>query len=178
MLLLFRYLETVSCGGVPKLKLPQCSSEKVQKRRLGHRKRLLIAVLSVISGVTLLVALASLYAIYCKNGGKDLPTLGFQDFGNTFNLSYQSPPKATNGFASANLIGSGTFGVVYKGTFDQGRTIVVVKKFNLEHKGASKSVMTDCEVLRSIRHRNLVKVITVCSGIDYQGNDFKALFYE
>ena len=29
-----------------------------------------------------------------------------------------------------------------------------------------------------IRHRNLVKVLTSCSGIDYQGNYFKALVYE
>lgn len=34
------------------------------------------------------------------------------------------------------------------------------------------------EASRNIRHRNLVKVLTVCSGVDYQGNDFKALVYE
>lgn len=38
--------------------------------------------------------------------------------------------------------------------------------------------MAECEVLRNIRHRNLVKVLTACSGIDYQGNEFKALVYE
>lgn len=29
-----------------------------------------------------------------------------------------------------------------------------------------------------MKHRNLVKVLTVCSSIDYHGNDFKALVYE
>ena len=38
--------------------------------------------------------------------------------------------------------------------------------------------MAECCVLRNIRHRNRVKIITVCSSIDYQGNDFKALVYE
>ncbi|KAF8020065.1 hypothetical protein BT93_G0688 [Corymbia citriodora subsp. variegata] len=38
--------------------------------------------------------------------------------------------------------------------------------------------VAECEALRRIRHRNLVKVITACSGFDYNGNDFKALVYE
>eukprot|EP00257_Ricinus_communis_P019798 XP_015578891.2 probable LRR receptor-like serine/threonine-protein kinase At3g47570 [Ricinus communis] len=38
--------------------------------------------------------------------------------------------------------------------------------------------MVECEALRSIRHRNLVKVLTACSSIDHQGDDFKALVYE
>lgn len=38
--------------------------------------------------------------------------------------------------------------------------------------------MAECEALRGIRHRNLVKLLTACSSIDYQGNNFKALVYE
>ncbi|CAI0540128.1 unnamed protein product [Linum tenue] len=82
-------------------------------------------------------------------------------------VSYQSLHKATNGFSTTNLIGVGSFGSVYK-----------VKVFNLQHSGASKSFMTECEVLKNIRHRNLVRILTVCSGVDYQGNDFKALVLE
>ena len=44
--------------------------------------------------------------------------------------------------------------------------------------GASKSFMAECEILRNIRHQNLVKVLIICSSIDYQGRDFKALVYE
>ena len=32
--------------------------------------------------------------------------------------------------------------------------------------------------MRNIRHRNLVKVLTACSGVDYRGHDFKALVYK
>lgn len=32
--------------------------------------------------------------------------------------------------------------------------------------------------MRNVRHRNLVKLLTACSGSDYQRNDFKALVYE
>ena len=93
------------------------------------------------------------------------------------NVSYQSLLNATSGFSSANLIGKGS-GSVYKGTLDQGRHMVAVKVLNLSHRGASKSFMAKCGALRNIRHRNLVKVLTACSGIDYQGHDFKDLVYE
>ncbi|XP_061997001.1 probable LRR receptor-like serine/threonine-protein kinase At3g47570 [Rosa rugosa] len=46
------------------------------------------------------------------------------------------------------------------------------------HRGAAKSFMAECEALRNIRHRNLVKILTACSSIDFGGNDFKALVYE
>ncbi|KAJ0771591.1 putative protein kinase RLK-Pelle-LRR-XII-1 family [Helianthus annuus] len=38
--------------------------------------------------------------------------------------------------------------------------------------------MRECEAWRNIRHRNLLKIITSCSSVDFQGNDFKALVYE
>ncbi|ONK55655.1 uncharacterized protein A4U43_UnF490 [Asparagus officinalis] len=45
-------------------------------------------------------------------------------------------------------------------------------------KGASKSYMAECEALRNIRHRNLVKIITTCSSVDFRGDDFKVVVFE
>ncbi|GFS33988.1 leucine-rich repeat protein kinase family protein [Actinidia rufa] len=87
--------------------------------------------------------------------------------------------KATDGFFSQdNLLGIGGFGSVYKGILDQGDRVVAVKVLNLQFRGASKSFIAECNALKSIRHRNLVKVLTACSSVDYNGNDFKALVYE
>ncbi|CAI0396764.1 unnamed protein product [Linum tenue] len=41
-----------------------------------------------------------------------------------------------------------------------------------------ESFMAECAALKNIRHKNLVRILTVCSGIDDQMNDFKALVYE
>ncbi|PIA37153.1 hypothetical protein AQUCO_03000017v1, partial [Aquilegia coerulea] len=49
---------------------------------------------------------------------------------------------------------------------------------NLIERGASKTFMAECEALREVRHRNLLKILTVCSSADFKGNDFKALVFE
>jgi serine/threonine protein kinase len=86
--------------------------------------------------------------------------------------------KCTGEFSHDNLIGSGSFGSVYKGKLSCDGTIIAIKVLNLEQRGASKSFINECNVLRVIRHRNLLKIITAISSVDNQGNDFKALVFE
>jgi serine/threonine protein kinase len=76
------------------------------------------------------------------------------------------------------LLGKGTFGEVYKCTFPEHGTTAAVKVFNLEQSGSSRSFATECEALRMVRHRCLIKIITCCSSINHQGTEFKALVFE
>ncbi|XP_028126531.1 probable LRR receptor-like serine/threonine-protein kinase At3g47570 [Camellia sinensis] len=127
--------------------------------------------------VGLVLMVCFLYLSWYKKRTEVVPSL--RVLGNTFQkVSYQSLLKATGGFTPANLIGSGSFGSVYKGILDQGGIVVAVKVLNLEFHGTSKSFIAECKALKSIKHRNLVKLLTVCSSIDYLGNDFKALVYD
>ncbi|XP_059458510.1 putative receptor-like protein kinase At3g47110 [Corylus avellana] len=108
------------------------------------------------------------------------------DLGNLLNVRWIAVARnslgelyqTTDGFSPSSLIGSGSFGSVYKGILDQEKMMVAVKVLNLQQKGASKSFMAECNALRNIRHRNLVKIVTCCSSVDYNGNEFKALVYE
>jgi serine/threonine protein kinase len=96
-------------------------------------------------------------------------------------ISYSELVKATDGFSTSNLLGSGSFGSVYKGELDQpgeSASLVAVKVLKLQTPMALKSFTAECEALRNMRHRNLVKIITVCSSIDTRGNDFKAIVYD
>ncbi|CAL8165545.1 unnamed protein product [Prunus armeniaca] len=93
-------------------------------------------------------------------------------------VSYETLLQGTSGFSSANLIGTGSFGSVYKGILGPNDTAVAVKVLYLHQEGALKSFVAECEAPRNIRHRNLVKILTACSSLDFQGNDFKALIYE
>ncbi|KAM5577285.1 hypothetical protein ABKV19_007900 [Rosa sericea] len=83
-------------------------------------------------------------------------------------VSYQELLRATDGFNESNLLGVGGFGSVYKGTLSDGID-VAIKVFNLELEEAFTSFEVECEMLSNVRHRNLVKVISCCSQIDFKG---------
>ena len=75
-------------------------------------------------------------------------------------ISYYELLQATNGYDESNLP---SFGSVYKGILANG-ICVAIKVFNLQLEYSFKSFTRESEVLRSLRHRNLTKVIGVCSN--------------
>ncbi|KDP42118.1 hypothetical protein JCGZ_01906 [Jatropha curcas] len=87
-------------------------------------------------------------------------------------ISYRELEFATNGFQESNFLGVGSFGKVYKGTLSDG-TIIAIKVFNMQLEKGFKSFEKECDVLRNLRHRNLVKVVSSCCNLD-----FKALVIE
>lgn len=97
-------------------------------------------------------------------------------------VSYSQLVKATDGFSGSNLLGSGSFGSVYKGELEENagtaRNLVAVKVLKLQTPGALKSFTIECEALRNLQHLNLVKIITACSIIDNRGNEFKAIVFD
>ncbi|KAK9283608.1 hypothetical protein L1049_011858 [Liquidambar formosana] len=163
------------CGGIAQLQLQKCTAKELTKQRLSPKLKVLISVISGFLGLSFIFYFLKLYWSRKKRRETSLDS--------TFDLSllklsYERLLEATDGFSLANLIGVGGFGSVYKGVLGPDEPIVAVKVLNLQHKGASKSFIAECEALRNIRHRNLVKVLTACSSVDFQGNDFKALVYE
>lgn len=92
-------------------------------------------------------------------------------------ISYDELCRMTNIFDQTNLIGAGSFGSVYKAILHDG-TPVAIKVFDLNKMGAPKSWVAECETLRSVRHSNLIKLVTICASMDFAGNDFRALVYE
>ncbi|PHT54319.1 hypothetical protein CQW23_08781 [Capsicum baccatum] len=80
-------------------------------------------------------------------------------------ISYHEIQRATSNFDGSNLIGAGSSGSVYKGTLSIG-TVVAIKVLDLENEQVCKRFDTECKVMRNVRHRNLVPVITTCSS-DY-----------
>ncbi|XP_044467191.1 probable LRR receptor-like serine/threonine-protein kinase At3g47570 [Mangifera indica] len=92
-------------------------------------------------------------------------------------VTYSELRQATGNFNQQNLIGSGSFGSVYKGCLTEGIQ-VAVKVLDTERTGSSKSFLAECQALKNVRHRNLVKLITSCSSLDFRNMEFLALVYE
>ncbi|XVF23893.1 hypothetical protein REPUB_Repub13aG0078900 [Reevesia pubescens] len=159
------------CGGIPELHLSKCNS-KTSIKRFSNSLKLKILIGFVILGVTLVFSFLIILWLRKK---KEQPTTCAEN--SLLKLSYQRILRATDGFSLQNLVGSGSFGSVYKGILEESG-IVAIKVFNLLSRGASRSFLAECEALKNIRHRNLVKILTAISGVDYQGNGFKALVYE
>ncbi|XP_022743918.1 putative receptor-like protein kinase At3g47110 [Durio zibethinus] len=161
------------CGGIPEIELPNCFTKA--RQRFCQPKSLLLMIFTILLGSILAVLLV--YLSWRRKCGSALIPVALFDDG-FLRLSYKELLQATQGSASSNLVGSGSFGSVYKGVLHQQEKPVAVKVFNLQNRGAAWSFMAECMALRKVRRRNLLKIITSCSSIDCQGNDCKALVFE
>ncbi|KAK3441300.1 hypothetical protein EUGRSUZ_B01431 [Eucalyptus grandis] len=117
-----------------------------------ERSARLIVVVAILSGFILWLCLFIIW--YQRKKSKKITSSTELPFEHQLSrVSYGELFRATNGFSKNNVL-------------------------NLDHIGASKSFISECRTLGAIRHRNLVKILNVCSSMDYHGNDFKALLYE
>ncbi|XP_059658312.1 putative receptor-like protein kinase At3g47110 [Cornus florida] len=165
------------CGGIKALKLPECPAKFSDKKAELSGHGLIIIVISITLSVALLIACVC--AILCRTKKTKGRSYSDLQLGNWYpTLSYAELLQATNGFSTSNLIGQGRYGSVYKGILKLSEQEVAVKVLNLQQRGADKSFLAECETMKNIRHRNLLKIITSCSSICFKGNDFKALVFE
>ena len=165
---------TKLCGGVPSLQLLRCPIIKSKQGKTPGFRLIIIIVCSV----TLFLLFSSFVILCWRRKLKKKIPLSLSTISFLSEVSYKKLYHATYGFSPTMLIGTGSFSSVYKGILDKGKNLVAIKVLNLQKKGADKSFIAECNALTNIRHRNLVKVLTCCSSMDYNGNEFKALVFE
>ncbi|CAI0442603.1 unnamed protein product [Linum tenue] len=167
------------CGGIPDLRLPKCIQERSGKANQVKLKIIISSSVSISAAVIIAFTCFFIYRSRKKQSRKI--TMHLPSSREVLQVSYERLLKATDGFSSENLIGRGGSGSVYRGTLDspdETKSEIAVKVLNLVHPRAYKSFLAECQALRNARHRNLVKVVTVCSSVDHHGDDFRALVYE
>ncbi|XP_021826532.1 LRR receptor-like serine/threonine-protein kinase EFR isoform X2 [Prunus avium] len=148
--------------GAARLQVPPCKNGTVEPN-WRKAKYIIPGIISII----LFVASVSIFVLCRKRKvevageATSLPQLLWR------RVSHLELLRGTNGFNENNLLGSGGFGSVYKGTLSDGID-VAVKVFSLQLEGAFKSFDRECEMLSNIRHRNLIKIISCCSEIDFK----------
>ncbi|XP_052481008.1 probable LRR receptor-like serine/threonine-protein kinase At3g47570 [Gossypium raimondii] len=164
------------CGGIKPLRLPVCPRETETKgKNFPHKVIIAIAVVLFVVWFSICLFVIKQRA----NSSRKKEGIASPLDKKHPKLSYAELLHATDGFSSANLIGKGRYGSVYKGTLtSDSQKPIAVKVLDLQQRGAERTFKSECQVLKNLKHRNLVKVITSCSSIDFQGNDFKALVLE
>ncbi|WVZ91518.1 hypothetical protein U9M48_037677 [Paspalum notatum var. saurae] len=166
------------CGGIQALHLKPCPVQLLPKKK--HKFLVIPIVISVFGTTLVILALLCMLLIWRKRTKKTIPSVESKQ-GHPL-ISYSQLLRATNDFSESNLLGSGSFGSVYKGELNfpdcESTNLVAVKVLKLQIPKALKTFTAECEALRNMRHRNLVKILTVCSSIDAMGSDFKAIVYD
>ncbi|KAH9716298.1 protein kinase domain-containing protein [Citrus sinensis] len=139
--------------GMPNLQVLSCRT-KIH-HTLG-KNDLLIGIVLPLSTIFMMVVVL-LILKYRKGRKSQLKDVNMPSVADQRRFTYLELFQATNRFSENNLIGRGGFGPV----------------FNLQYGGAFKSFDIECGMMKRIRHRNLIKIISSCSN-----DDFKALVLE
>jgi serine/threonine protein kinase len=78
-------------------------------------------------------------------------------------FTYKKLKKATRNVCRSELLGTGGFGAVYKGTLQPSGALVAVKRILHESKaGAEEGFVAEVSSISQIRHRNLVQLLGWC----------------
>jgi hypothetical protein len=86
-------------------------------------------------------------------------------------FSYEELNLATNGFSNSELLGSGGFGKVYKGTLPN-NTEVAVKCVNHDSKQGLREFMAEISSMGRLQHKNLVQLRGWCR----KGNELMLVY--
>ncbi|GAY66422.1 hypothetical protein CUMW_248620, partial [Citrus unshiu] len=151
------------CGS-PNLQVPPC---KTSIHHTSWKISLLLGILLPLS-TTLMIVVIWLILRYRQRGKQPSNDANMPLVAMWRTFSYLELCRATDGFSENNLIGRGGLGSVYKARLGDGME-VAVKVFNLQCRRAFKSFDVECEIMKSIRHRNLIKVISSCSNEEFKG---------
>jgi hypothetical protein len=160
------------CQQIAIFALPICpTTSSVTKRKINARLLLIVAPPATIALLSFLCVVATV-----MKGKATQPPESFRE--TMKKVSYGDILKATNWFSPVNKISSSHTASVYIGRFAFDTDIVAIKVFHLDEQGSLNSFFNECEVLKHSRHRNLIQAITLCSTVDFENNEFKALVYE
>lgn len=158
------FVENDGFCGASRLQVPSCRNA-TPRRSMSRTVLLFICIIPIIV-LVILVCVAILF--FKRRQAKNFNAPAQTDLvpPSLRKVTYFELVRATDSFSESNLLGSGSFGFVYIGVLLNGMN-VAVKVFNMHLERTLKSFTVECEVLRMVRHRNLVGIISSCTNLDF-----------
>ncbi|XP_059458988.1 L-type lectin-domain containing receptor kinase S.4-like [Corylus avellana] len=137
-------------------KLPQLPTGSTKKNHTG-----LIVGVSVSGALAVILGIALTFYIVRRKKKADVVEAWEHDIG-PHRYPYKELKKATGGFKDKELIGSGGFGRVYRGTLPNSDTQVAVKRISHDSKQGLQEFVSEVASIGRLRHRNLVQLVGWC----------------
>ncbi|KAJ1287026.1 hypothetical protein BS78_03G398800 [Paspalum vaginatum] len=141
------------CGGTPGLGFPPC----LGRPHPTHGRHL---IKFVIPAATLLFGATIAFLFYLIRRKKIMKSPGDE-------ASADMADVIGHRQRGKNLLGVGSFGKVFKGQLGDAM-IVAIKVLNMEIAQAARSFEAECKALRMARHRNLIRILSTCSNLDFK----------
>ncbi|XP_054778370.1 probable LRR receptor-like serine/threonine-protein kinase At3g47570 [Prosopis cineraria] len=144
-----------------------------EHKHMSNKLKLVIKCSLPIIYMVVILVVSGIVFLKCKRDHiNDSTKRDLINFETSIRISYYELWQGTNGFNESNLLGFGSFGLVYKATLSNSK-IVAVKVFKLEMEEALRSFDIECATMCNLCHHNLIKVISCCSN-----DHFKSLIME
>ncbi|GLJ55537.1 hypothetical protein SUGI_1192830 [Cryptomeria japonica] len=148
-----------NCSG-----LPACSSTTYKHQNIN--KAILIGAPVGVVGALIFTGVTLWIIWYCYPKRR-FQTTSVKTAGN-LRISMEELKRVTGDYSPNNLIGAGRYGSVYRGVLSSGES-VAIKVFKVSNsERAERSFIRECKTLGKVRHRNLLKIITACSSMDFK----------
>jgi Leucine-rich repeat (LRR) protein len=152
------------CGS-PHLGFSPCHEDSHSNRR-----DLLIILVPVVTATFVSIVLCVYLIIRRKAKSKGDDEAIVIDPGNARRkilVTYHELISATDNFSDNNLLGTGSLAKVFKCQLSNG-LVAAIKVLDMRLELAIRSFDAECHVLRMARHRNLIRILSTCSNLDFR----------
>ncbi|KAL6620182.1 hypothetical protein ACP70R_035321 [Stipagrostis hirtigluma subsp. patula] len=150
--------------GAPRLGFPPCLEKSHSIDR--HFLKFLLPAATIAFGSIVLCVYLMIRRVHKNKRKVQASVVGTSDVMSHRLLSYHELVRATDNFCNNNLLGTGSFGKVFKGHLRNG-LVVAIKVLDMQlEQAAIRSFDAECRVLHMARHRNLIKILNTCSNLD------------
>lgn len=148
-------------------RVSNCNASKYMHGKCGGTTRVAILIGGIIAGASLVATIA--FICYCLKKRRILRNqmsarrLLSEATGsiNVPSYSYKEIERATNGFSTKQMLGTGAYGTVYSGKLNNHDWVAIKKMRHIETYGMDQ-VMNEIKLLSSVSHPNLVRLLGFC----------------